>query len=93
MTPKRGDLVRVDWVDICSDATGDPADANLARRQTFGIYREHRSDDDVRAVVISMTIDEDTDEQSGWWIFPESCVQRIAVIKRSVERDRGRPDS
>jgi hypothetical protein len=82
--PKRGDLVRVDWLDIYENATGNPDEAKLARRSTFGLYWEKRTDEGVRVLVTTTTVDEEGHWQVGYSIYPLACVVKLAVIKRGA---------
>lgn len=88
MKPKRGDLVRVDWLDICEDGTGDPAMARLARRITFGIFIEIRDDDGVRVLVTTTTAASENGDtyDSGWCIYPMSCVTRLRVMRKGAAK-------
>jgi hypothetical protein len=82
--PAKGDLIRVDWLDIREDPVGDPDAAHLARRSTFGLFWERRTDDGVRVLVTTTTADEDNDLSVGYCIYPLCCVVRIRVLRRGA---------
>ena len=82
--PRRGDLVEICWLDINEDPSGDPDDAKLARRTTFGLFWELRSENGVRVLVTTTTVDEDDDLQSGYCIYPLACIRKIRVIRRGA---------
>jgi hypothetical protein len=86
--PRRGDLVRVDWLDIREDPSGDPETAELARRTTFGLFWARRTDSGVRVLVTTTTVDEDHDLQSGYCIYPMSCVVKIRMVRRGAAPKR-----
>ncbi len=85
--PKRGDLVRVDWLDIYENATGNPDEAKLSRRSTFGLYWERRTDDGVRVLVTTTTVDEEGGPyQAGYAIYPMACVLKLTVVKQGAAK-------
>lgn len=79
--PKRGDLVRVEWVDIHENVTGNPAEAKLARRVSYGIFLTQRRDEGIPVIVTTTTVDQHADHDSGWCIYPRACVRKIEVIR------------
>lgn len=80
--PGRGDLVRVDWVDILEDGNGDPKEARLARRTSYGIYWSEAADGGIPCIVTTTTIDE-FDGQQGYCIYPKACVVAVRIIRRN----------
>lgn len=85
----RGDVVSVTWVDIYEDVTGDPAVAQLAKRVSFGLYWGTSTSYGVPCIVTTTTLDQDVRGQSGFCIYPTSCVVDLKVVKR-VRRPRAR---
>lgn len=88
----RGDLIAVDWLDICEDPVGNPADARLARRSSYGIFWERRIDEDVPVLITTTTLDETGPEMQGYCIYPEACVSRVRIIKKKRRKRAPKPD-
>ena len=86
--PERGDLIQVDWVDIVEDPVGDPADAELRRRTSYGLFWDRRDDAGVSVLVTTTTMDPDDSSQQGYCIYPSACVTRIKIIKRKRRASR-----
>lgn len=86
--PAKGDLVRVDWLDIQEDPTGDPDDATLQRRSSFGLYWERRRDDGHPVLVTTTTVDEHGASESGYCIYPLACIRKVRVIRRGAAPPR-----
>lgn len=91
LPPEKGDLVRVEWVDIFEHVNGDPDDAHLAKRTSFGLFWSFIDDDGVECLVTTTTIDgeDQTPGQNGYCIYPRGCVKELKVIKRA-RRPRAR---
>ena len=83
----RGDLLRVEWVDIAEDPVGNPAVAQLARRTSYGLFWAFQESLGVPCVVTTTTVDHDVSGQNGYVIYPVGCVRGVVVIKR-VRRPR-----
>jgi hypothetical protein len=81
-SPGKGDLIQVDWVDIAEDPVGDPNKAQLARRTSYGLFWEIRHDGAQEVLVTTTTVDRGSAEQSGYCIYPLSCVVKLSVIKK-----------
>lgn len=83
--PARGDIVRVDWVDIHEDATGDTDQAALQPRTSYGVFWTRKKDEDtgVPCIVTTTTIDAGGAHQQGYCIYPEACVRKLVVVKRA----------
>lgn len=79
----RGDLLRVEWVDIAEDPVGNPANAQLARRTSYGLFWGLQQSHEVSCLVTTTTVDLDVADQSGYVIYPIACVRKITVIKRA----------
>lgn len=77
----RGDLLQVDWVDIYDNCVGDPRQAHLARRTSFGLFWELKDDSGVPSLVTTTTIDKDPG-QEGFVIYPLGCLVGVKVVKR-----------
>lgn len=82
--PARGDVVRVEWVDIYEDPTGDPAHATLSHRSSCGMYYGESESHGVPVVVTTTTEDKDGDEHSGFCCYPKACVLALHVVKRKA---------
>lgn len=82
-TPLKGDLVRIEWIDIFEDSIGNPEKAELARRTSFGLFWGNKNDAGVECVVTTTTIDKDDHIVSGYCIYPLSCVTKLTIIKRA----------
>ena len=83
----RGDLLRVEWVDIAEDPLGNPALASLARRTSYGLFWGFQESHGVNCLVTTTTVDHDVSGQNGYVIYPVGCVRGVEVIKR-VRRPR-----
>ena len=80
---QRGDLLRVEWVDIFEDVTADPAGAELAHRVSYGVFWERRvSKLGPPCLITTTTLDKGETNQSGYCIYPEACVLKLSVIRR-----------
>ena len=78
-----GDLVEVSWLDICENPVGDPQEAALARRVSYGLFLERRKDCGVDAIVTTTTRDQFGSHQSGWCIYPVGCIVAVQVVRRA----------
>lgn len=78
----RGDLIQVDWVDIYEDVTGDPDEATLAKRSSFGLYWGSLQKHGVQGIVTTTTLDDDTEKQNGFCAYPLGCIVGITIIKK-----------
>ena len=84
MSPEKGDLVQVDWVDIQEDVTGDPEKATIAYRTSYGIFWSRRPDPEgVEILVTTTTVDRDHSGDAGYCAYPIGCVRSIQVIKKA----------
>lgn len=79
----RGDLLRVEWVDIAEDPLGNPALASLARRTSYGLFWGFQESHGVHCLVTTTTVDHDVSGQNGYVIYPVGCVRSVEVIKRT----------
>jgi len=86
---QRGDLLRVEWVDIAEDSAGNPATAQLARRTSYGLYWSVQDSFGVPCLVTTTTVDHDVQGQNGYTIYPMGCIRDVQVIKRA-RRPRAR---
>lgn len=76
--PVQGDLIKVEWLDIYEDPTGNPEHAKYYTRASYGIFWAQDSD----KLVTTTTIDPDGPQNSGWCCYPVGTVKSIQVIKR-----------
>lgn len=79
--PARGDVVKVTWVDIYEDATGNPDTAKFIERVSYGLLWVY----DEEKLVTTTTIDPDDHYQQGWCCYPRGVVRNIEVIKRAAK--------
>lgn len=79
----RGDVLRVEWVDIAEDPLGNPALASLARRASYGLYWGLQESHGLLCLVTTTTVDHDVQGQNGYVIYPLGCVRGVEVIKRT----------
>ena len=79
----RGDLIQIEWVDIFEDAGGNPDEAKLYKRISYGLFWTKRQDDGVSVVVTTTTLDEADHSQQGYCIYPEACIRSLKIIKRA----------
>lgn len=86
--PERGDLVCVSWVDIAEDSVGNPDEAALARRTSYGLFWGKSEDEGIPVYVTTTTIDSDDAAHSGWCCYPISCVVKLTIIKRARRRKK-----
>ena len=84
--PARGDLVEVQWVDINEEPVGDPDAAKLARRTSYGLFWCQKEDAGVPVLVTTTTMDDGPAHQSGYCIYPVSCVVKLKIVKRGRKR-------
>jgi hypothetical protein len=91
----RGTLVRVTWLDIQADPTGDTNEAYLARRPTFAVFWEQKDcpKTGVPIIVVTDTIDPDGSKCQGWTAIPISVITHIEVIRRPRKVRGKRKDS
>ena len=78
----RGDLIKVTWVDICEDNTGNPDLAKCMERVSYGLFWAQELRGGVPSLVTTTTIDPDGPAQAGWCCYPTGVVLKIEVIKR-----------
>lgn len=83
----RGDLLKIIWVDILEDSVGNPDRASLAKRTSYGLLWETKRDKGINCLVTTTTIDAEEHTQSGYCIYPLSCLLDISIIKK-VRRPR-----
>lgn len=81
--PERGDLCEIHWVDIQEDVTGDPDEARLAKRTSYGLFWSRGEESGIPTIITTTTLDEDLVGQSGYCIYPAACVRSLKVIKRA----------
>jgi hypothetical protein len=79
---QKGDLLRVEWVDIAEDPSGNPATAQLARRTSYGLFWGLQESFGVNCLVTTTTVDHDVQGQNGYTIYPLGCIRDLKVIKR-----------
>jgi len=80
---QRGDLIRVEWVDIAEEPSGNPATAQLARRTSYGLFWGLQDSFGFSCLVTTTTVDHDVQGQNGYTIYPGGCIAHVTVIKRS----------
>jgi hypothetical protein len=91
--PIRGDLLEVHWIDIQEDSTGDPNQAYLGARVSYGLFWDRKQDKGVDVLVTTTTIDPEPENQ-GWCCYPVTCVTRLRVVRRARRpRQRKEPKS
>lgn len=86
MSPERGDIVGVTWLDTQESSVGNADNATLARRKSYGVFWEIKKDHNIDVLVTTTTIDEDGPEQQGWCIYPASNIESLEVIHRKRRR-------
>lgn len=79
----RHTIVKVGWLDICEEATGDPRESFVVTRHTlghvWGVKRDKKSG--VYVLTMAFTIDEDGPDQSGWICIPVGVIRGVEVIR------------
>lgn len=77
-----GDMLRITWWDIVSDAVGDMKDAKPALCQTLGHFWEYRGRGRSRSLVAGLTVfpKEAQEEPRGWDVYPVGCIEMIEVL-------------
>ncbi len=80
---QRGDLIRVEWVDIAEEPSGNPATAQLARRTSYGLFWGLQESFAFSCLVTTTTVDHDVQGQNGYTIYPLGCLRDVTVIKRA----------
>jgi hypothetical protein len=80
---QRGDLLRVEWVDIAEDPVGSPSTAQLARRTSYGLFWGLQDSHGFSCLVTTTTVDHDVQDQNGYVIYPLGCIRDVSVIKRA----------
>lgn len=86
----RGDLLKIVWVDIYEDTTGDPNRANLAQRTSYGLFWSRGESFGLPVIVTTTTLDEAVAGQgqcNGYCIYPEAVVRELRIVKK-VRRPR-----
>jgi hypothetical protein len=86
--PQQGDLIEVHWLDIIEDSTADPRKAELTRRVSIGYYWEEKESCGVPVLVTTTTMEHEP-SQSGYCIYPRSCVLKMSIV-RKVRKKRAR---
>ena len=79
----RGDLLKIHWVDIYEDPTGNPDAARPSERASFGLFWAQEIRGPVECVVTTTTLDKDGPAQSGYCIYPLGTILKIEVVKRA----------
>ena len=74
-------IVRIGWLDIMEDSTGDPNTSRVVLRSTIGYVRGVKKNNGVLVLTLSFTKDPDGDDQTGWICFPVSVVREVEVIR------------
>lgn len=86
-----GDPVIVTWLDISSDAVGDPKKARLFTRRTVGIFERYciqkYDKKRVKVLICKTTMDEDDDSQSGYDVYPVSVVLKVQELQTKEDDD------
>jgi hypothetical protein len=80
---QRGDLIRVEWVDIAEEPSGNPATAQLARRTSYGLFWGLQDSFGFSCLVTTTTVDHDVQGQNGYTIYPLGCIGDVKIIKRA----------
>lgn len=98
---KQDELVAVDWIDTCSNATGNPEHAAPVPRRTVGIFKGVKRKAFVkekdavsgkkleqmrRVLVITDTSDSDCVGQEGWTAIPLPNVLSITGLMLTKKR-------
>lgn len=86
----RGDLIQVDWVDICEDVTGDPDKAAFSRRTSYGIFWGAISSHGVPGIATTTTLDDEDLKENGYCAYPLGCILGITIIKKGPRNGRSR---
>ncbi len=87
--PVIGDWYHVEWLDICSDESGDPKDAKLVRRINVLRFKRTEFICGKEFLVLTLIQEEPTDEdesQEGWWAIPSSVILNMFPV--SVDRTK-----
>lgn len=81
--PQHGDLIRVEWVDIKENPVGNPKEASLPLRTSFGLFWGSTFSRGVECMVTTTTLDEEGEEgQQGYCIYPRACIIGLRIIKK-----------
>jgi hypothetical protein len=81
--PERGDLVEVVWLDITENPVGDPDEAAMSRRVSYGLLWDQRKEGKLEVLVTTTTRDAFGSHQSGWCIYPMGCIESVKILKRA----------
>lgn len=79
---KRGDLIKVTWIDATDDSVGDPDTASCVERVSYGLFWSQGPRNGHEILVTTTTIDSHGTHQSGYSALPIGMVTKIEVIKR-----------
>jgi hypothetical protein len=86
---KPGDMLKITWWDIVSDAIGDMKDAEPALCVTLGHFWKYKGRGPSRSLVVGLTLfpKEDDSEPRGWDVYPVGCIEKIEVLNvREADR-------
>lgn len=91
---ERGDYIRVGWIDIFEDPTGNPDKPQVARRFSLGQFWAYM-DVHGHPCLVTTTTEDDLTHDSGYCCYPIGCVVSIEVIKRKRRKKKNvkKPDS
>lgn len=82
-----GDIIQIEWIDICENVTGDLNTAELMKRTSIGIFWGLKESHGIESLVTTTTVDEDP-TSSGYCIYPLFNILDVKVVKRK-RRKRG----
>lgn len=78
---KRGDMIKVTWWDIISDAIGDVKDAEPALCVTLGYFEKYKGRGKSRSLVTGLTLfPKEGPEPRGYDVYPVGCIEKIEVL-------------
>ena len=85
---KRGEMLKITWWDIVSDAIGDVKDAKPALCVTLGHFWAYKGRGRSRSLVAGLTLFPlEGEEPRGWDVYPVGCLESLEVLDvREVDR-------
>jgi len=79
---KRGDTVRVVWLDIHTDPVGDPTDADVELFDTVGKFVCWRKSKHGGKALITTDSTNPDGEPYGWSAYPKGCIKRVERVTK-----------
>jgi hypothetical protein len=86
---EKGDYIKVRWLDIYEDVTGNPDKPEVSKRASIGQFWAYQTIDGFDFLVTTTTEDA-SPEDSGYCCYPIGIVVSIDIIKRRKKRARTR---